>query len=148
MDAERLFIDTNILVYANASEAPCHKIALIALKQWRESGTEQWISAQVLREYMAILSRPQTFSVPIDSKLLLERVRYFQQRFRVVYETPVITEKLLMLTQNVEVGGKQIHDANIVATMLANNITHLLTHNITDFNRFDDFITVIPLVST
>jgi hypothetical protein len=45
-------------------------------------------------------------------------------------------EKLLMLVRQVEVGGKHIHDANIVATMLAQNITHLLTHNVADFRRF------------
>ena len=36
-------------------------------------------------------------------------------------------------------------DTNIVATMQAYNITHLLTHNIADFQRFEDHITVVPL---
>ena len=145
MDAERIFVDTNVLVYANLAEAPLHESALVALKQWRESGTEQWISPQVLREYMALRTRPQVFAEAADRKLLIERVRYFQGHFRVAHETPRVVEKLLMLVQQVEVGGKQIHDANIVATMLAQNITHLLTHNVADFRRFDVFITVVPL---
>ena len=145
MDVERLFVDTNVLVYANAAEAPQHEVALAALHQWRQRGAELWISTQVLREYMALLTRPQTFTRPIDRPVLIERVRYFMEHFRVTCETPRVAEKLLMLVQDVDVGGKQIHDANIVATMLAQNITHVLTHNVADFERFDVFVTVVPL---
>jgi predicted nucleic acid-binding protein len=42
-------------------------------------------------------------------------------------------------------GGKQVHDANIVATMLVYGIPKLLTHNTTDFARFSELITVLPL---
>ncbi|MEH2170887.1 MAG: hypothetical protein V7K41_30400 [Nostoc sp.] len=42
-------------------------------------------------------------------------------------------------------GGKQVHDANIVATMLVYGIPQLLTHNTSDFARFSGLITVLPL---
>ena len=45
-----------------------------------------------------------------------------------------------------EIGGKQIHDANVVATMLASGIPALLTHNVSDFDRFRNLIQVISLV--
>jgi predicted nucleic acid-binding protein len=38
------------------------------------------------------------------------------------------------------------HDANIVATMLVNDVHSLLTHNISDFKRFSSYIEVIPLI--
>ena len=41
--------------------------------------------------------------------------------------------------------GKQVHDANIVATMLAHGIDMLLTLNVDDFKRFEDKITLISL---
>jgi predicted nucleic acid-binding protein len=44
-----------------------------------------------------------------------------------------------------EIAGKQVHDANIVATMLVHGITQLLTQNIADFSRFSSLITVMPL---
>ena len=40
------------------------------------------------------------------------------------------------------IGGKQVHDANIVATMLVYGIPCLLTHNARDFERFGDMVTV------
>lgn len=41
--------------------------------------------------------------------------------------------------------GKQIHDANIVATMIAYRIEYLLTHNVVDFERFTSLIHILPL---
>jgi len=43
-------------------------------------------------------------------------------------------------------GGKQVHDANIVATMLVHGVPNLLTHNAADFKRFSHLIAVLPLV--
>ena len=40
-------------------------------------------------------------------------------------------------------GGKQVHDANIVATMLAYGERRLLTFNIRDFRRFAAHIEVV-----
>jgi hypothetical protein len=43
-DGESVFIDTNVLVFANAAEAPHHQIALSAIKKYRAKGIELWIS--------------------------------------------------------------------------------------------------------
>ena len=42
-------------------------------------------------------------------------------------------------------GGKQVHDANIVATMRVHSVPRLLTHNVRDFARFGAVIEVVPL---
>jgi predicted nucleic acid-binding protein len=41
------------------------------------------------------------------------------------------------------VGGRQVHDANIVATMLAHGETRLLTFNEADFRRFSSVIEIV-----
>lgn len=41
--------------------------------------------------------------------------------------------------------GKQIHDANIVATMLVNGVDTLLTMNVADLQRYQGRITLVPL---
>jgi predicted nucleic acid-binding protein len=77
---------------------------------------------------------------------LIEDIRLFQTRFRVAEDSLQVTERLLVLMEQVSIGGKQVHDANIVATMQAYGISQLLTHNVVDFNHFSEFITVLPLV--
>jgi predicted nucleic acid-binding protein len=141
----RIFLDTNVLVYANAERAPLHQTALQTIQHLSAGGSELWISRQVLREYLATLSRPQNFSNPLSAAELTTDIRYFQSRFRVAEDSSHVTEQLLTLLQQVTVGGKQIHDANIVATMLAYSIPSLLTHNTDDFARFSGIITVLPL---
>ncbi|MEN8133204.1 MAG: PIN domain-containing protein [Pseudomonadota bacterium] len=141
-DAEPLFIDTNILVYANVAAAPFHEQALNALKTAYQSERPLWISRQVLREFIAARTRPQTFAQPSMPEVVIERVRYLQERFQVADDTAAVTGKLIKLLEDFKIGGKQIHDANIVATMQAYDIPCLLTHNIKDFERFGQLIRI------
>jgi predicted nucleic acid-binding protein len=142
----RLFVDTNILVYAAVSQSPLHAEARRAIQTQQEAGVELWISRQVLREYLATLSRPQTFSIPQPSKVLVQDVRQLQGSFSIAEDGPAVTAKLLELLETLPVGGKQVHDANIVATMLVNDIRAILTHNADDYGRFAGIIAVLPLV--
>ncbi|MBX3015254.1 MAG: hypothetical protein KF832_27290 [Caldilineaceae bacterium] len=63
-------------------------------------------------------------------------------------ENAATTTHLLQLLQTISIGGKQVHDANRVATMLVYGIDTLLTHNVADFVRFAHLITVMPLVAS
>jgi len=74
-----------------------------------------------------------------------QRVEMLRTLFTVADETDLVTTQLLSLLAAHPTGGKQVHDANIVATMLAFDIDALLTHNVEDFKRFSNVITVLPL---
>ena len=142
MDVEPLFIDTNILIYANVTGAPFHKQALDALTLAQQSESPLWISRQVLREFIAARTRPQTFSKPSTPEVVIERVQYLEEQFQVADDNSLVTEQLIKLLGKFKIGGKQVHDANIVATMLAYDIPCLLTHNIKDFKRFEGVIKI------
>ena len=144
----RVFIDTNVLIYANVAESPLHDVALARLNALHDSETECWLSRQVLREFLATLSRPQAFQKPKPVSTIVKRVRYLEQHFHIAEEDSRVTKRLLELASSIPIGGKQIHDANIVATMLANDIFSLLTHNTTDFQRFAGYIKILPLQDT
>jgi len=145
-DVKPIFIDTNVLVYASTVRSPFHQVARQALQQHYDAGVELWISRQILREYLATLTRSQSFTDPLSIDTLLEEIRVYQSRFQVAEDNAQVTASLLRLMQQVAVGGKQVHDANIVATMQAYGIDQLLTHNTIDFERFAGLITVLPLV--
>ncbi|MBX9894918.1 MAG: PIN domain-containing protein [Nitrosomonas sp.] len=136
-----LFIDTNTLVYANVLEAPLHKNALTAITTAFQDGRELWISRQVIREYLATLTRPQTFGA-VPKQTVLAQINQFLEQFNVADDSLGVTEKLLNLMTHYEISGKKVHDANIVATMLAYSIPAILTHNTKDFERFSDIVTV------
>ena len=145
MDDKALFIDTNVLVYANVMEAPLHEPALAAIHTAHQAGRTLWISRQVIREYLMTLTRPQVFE-NLPKATVLEQVAQFLERFQVADDTTAVTRQLLTLMEHYQIGGKQVHDANIVATMQVQGIRHLLTHNAKDFARFGDALVIEGIV--
>jgi predicted nucleic acid-binding protein len=144
---ERIFIDTNVLTRATISTAPLHQQAKTELEQFNgDDQVELWISSQIIREYLANTTRPQTYMQPIPMEQVLEQIRRFRTAFMVAQETTQVLDNLLLLAANVPMGGKQLHDANVVATMLAYDIKKLFTNNVSDFSRYSNYIIVIPLV--
>ena len=80
--------------------------------------------------------------------MLIDDIRRFQGDFQIAEDGPVGTEKLLAILATIPVGGRQIHDANIMATMQAHGIARLLTHNLVDFARYKPSIAIEPLLTT
>lgn len=142
--ADPVFVDANILVYSTIPSSPFHAQATTALGDWRTMGAVLHTSRQVLREYTAVLTGK--FVPPIPMPTVVADVRHFLKVFNILEDGPAVTTELLTLVTTVAVGGKQVHDANIVATMRAHGVSRLLTHNVADFNRFASVITVVPLV--
>jgi predicted nucleic acid-binding protein len=149
MAASRLFIDTNVIVHSIIDQSALHRTAQQAILSYQRAGYEVWISRQILREFLATLSRPHGYTTGgrrISATRLIAEVRLLQTQYYIAEDSQDVTERLLKLLASINVGGKQIHDANIVATMLASGITHLLTENVSDFTRYSQLITIIPLV--
>ena len=138
-----MFIDTNILVNARILEAPQHNIARANLERAFVGAEELRISRQVVREYLAVMTRPQSWPVPITREEALEDAGRLLEIYEVLEDGPVVTDLLLDLIRDVPGGGKQIHDANIVATMLAYGERRLLTLNAADFRRYEDRIELV-----
>jgi predicted nucleic acid-binding protein len=138
--AKPTFLDTNILVYASVDTSPFHSAALDAITNLETTGVQLWISRQIMREYVATLIRP---SVKLPVAELVRAVRSFELRYQVAEDGPLVTAQLLsFLEQEV---SRQIHDTNIVATMLTYGVRNILTNNPDDFAPFQSLITVIPL---
>jgi len=94
----------------------------------------------VLREFLATLYRPRTGLAIAD---LAAEVRQLEAGYVVIEDSPTITAMLLTL---LEAGATQVHDTNIAATCIVARISHLLTNNPADFDRFRAQITILPLI--
>jgi predicted nucleic acid-binding protein len=146
--AEPVFLDTNVLVYLNDDGAPLHARAAAIVQRLDEDGARLWVSRQVFREYLAVVTRPpQGAYAPASPEEAIEDVRAFEARFAVAEDGPFVTARLLDLLQRVPLAGRQVHDANIVATMEAHGLRRLLTFSEADFRRFasDEAVELVPL---
>lgn len=138
-----MFIDTNILVTSRFIEAPNHVMARNSLEKAFQGPGPLRISRQVIREYLVVVTRPQTWSVPMTRDEALDDVARLMGNFEILEDGPVVTDFLITLCRETPVGGRQIHDANIVATMLAYGEYRLLTFNRDDFLRYENRIELI-----
>lgn len=142
MVANSIFLDTNLLVCAVRPESPRYFHARGVLRRLEDADAEVWISRQVLREFLTVLSRPQPPLPAMEQAALLAAAREYERAFCFAEDQDLVTQQLFLLLEQIPTGGKQIHDANIVATMLAYGIPKLLTYNIEDFRRFAGLIEV------
>ncbi len=143
-----VFLDTNVLIYSSFSGSPFHDAARARLSELESDGRVFWTSRQVLREFLASTTRPGVVVPPPPLGALSRSVRQFEDEFEIADEDAAVTAILLDLLKLRTVQGKQIHDANIVATMRRYQIPSLLTHNTGDFLRYTPEINVLPLVSS
>jgi len=136
------FVDTNILVHATAAGSPFHTRAREALARLAANGPLA-ISQQVLREYLAVTTRPQVWAKPLTLAEALADTDSFSRRFTILEDGLPVWDQLASLGRGFSFGGRQVHDANIVATMLAHGETRLLTFNDADFRRFSSVIEIV-----
>ena len=81
--------------------------------------------------------------MPLTRQEALDDVNRMIGAFEVLEDGPDVTRVLLALCREVPVAGRQVHDANIVATMLAHGERRLLTFNAADFQRYGDRIELV-----
>lgn len=134
---DRIFLDTNILVYLANEDSPYHPKILSKFMEVL-SKSELFISRQVLREYAVVMSRSDTIEKPLSSEEISSDIEKWQNLFNVADETEEVTKTLRDLIEEYQLKGKIIHGANIVATMVVNSVRILFTLNTADFKRFQE----------
>jgi predicted nucleic acid-binding protein len=134
MAADPVFVDTNVLVYVDQAASAFHTPARAAIARLERDGAQLWISRQVLREYLVTVTRPGPSGVPpMTRSEAAAAAEGFLATYAIAEDGPEATTHLLKWLRAVPVGGKQLHDANVVATMLARGVTRPLTSNAADF---------------
>jgi len=145
MMVAKAFVDTNIILRAFHSEFAEHVQVKALFDQTILRDTQLFISRQVIREYLVQATHPRTFATEQSIEVVSQHLDQITQVCTVLNDNTEVTAQLLNLLKTHPTRGKQIHDANIVATMLANDIDTLLTLNIADFQRYTGKITLVTI---
>lgn len=145
MTGAKVFLDTNILLRMILTQMNQHAEVDALVKRTISEGAELWISGQVIREFIVQATHPRTLAEPLTIEQVVREIEAMKPLFQIADETAGVRDKLLELLQQYPTQGKQIHDANIVATMLTYEIDTLLTLNVDDLKRFENVINLISL---
>jgi predicted nucleic acid-binding protein len=142
----RVMLDTNVFLAATDESRAEHSGALAILNRWPDGNTTLYASGQILREYLAVATRPADKNgLGLKPAEAVGNVRAIQERTTLLEEDSRVTDRLLRLLDDVECGGKQVHDANVVATLLVHGIGTIVTMNTRDFERFASYVSVVRL---
>jgi len=139
-------LDTNVLLAATDEGRPEHLSALAIVNDWPGQGITLYTSGQIVREYLAVATRPaQKNGLGLGLTDALANVRALRSRMSLLAEDVKVADRLLSLLDDTACGGKQVHDANVVATVLVHGIGSIVTINLEDFARFATHVKLIGL---
>ncbi len=146
MAASDLLLDTNVLLSATTPARSQHEQALRALNDWPNDGIGICTSGQVLREYLVVATRGLELNgLGLSIADALANRDRLEARMRFLEETHAVAVRLRHLVQSLACTGKQIHDANVVATALAHGVERILTENVGDFAQFAHLVEIVAL---
>jgi predicted nucleic acid-binding protein len=144
--SEKVFVDSNVLIYAIDASAGLHSCAVAALSSIDAAGQELWISPQVVRETLRVLLRICELGMGLDYLQVVNVASRHFENLSMAEENRSVSEELRRLMSSLRPASRLVHDANIVATMRVHGIRRLLTHNTDDFQAFAHLVDIAPLV--
>lgn len=143
--SEPLLFDSNVLVYAHNEDSSFHAHAIKLITKVIKGEIFGSLTYQNLLEFYSIITDKRRLTNPITPKLASELVnQYLSSPFEIIY--PNFNTNTIMVELLKKNGFKdgQIFDVYLIATMLTNNIRHIVTANVKDFKKFDG-ISVLDL---
>lgn len=137
-----LFLDTSVLVAATVEVHPSHVASRRYIDQAVASDTVLHISTQVCREFLVVLTRQPVSGRAFSLDEALVALDRWTLGCVVLPDSEEVLSECLILVRRFGVHGKQVHDCNIVATMISCGVERLGTRNAADFRRFGRMIRI------
>jgi predicted nucleic acid-binding protein len=142
-------VDTNILLRFVNRHDPQHPIVRTATRKLKGDDHQLRTTSQNFVEFWNVTTRPTdknglglTPSQAHRSLDLLEKL------FPLLPDKPDLYGEWRKIVVKFGISGVQVHDARLVAAMITNNVTHILTFNTKDFARYSSsgITTVHPTI--
>jgi predicted nucleic acid-binding protein len=138
-------VDTNVLLRLIQQSHAMHADAGRAATKLTRQGNQLSIIAQNLIEFWAVATRPTASNgLALSLTETAAHLKTFKETFTLLPDTPDMFPEWERLVELHAVSGRQVHDARLVAAMLAHKVTHILTFDTDDFKRFTEITVVNP----
>jgi len=138
-------VDTNILLRITRRSDPHHQVVDNALASLAGQGTSLHFTHQNIAELWNAMTRPVTrngFGLTVDEA---EReVQAIEAGMSLLPDSEAVYREWRRIIVQYTVSGVQVHDARLAAAMYVHGVNHILTFNMTDFNRFDGLTALHP----
>jgi predicted nucleic acid-binding protein len=127
-------LDTNVLLRLADALSPEHAVAEAAIERLLARGEAVFIATQVLVEFWAVATRPESANgLGWSTAATAEAIRALRYQFPLLNENPDVLDRWFELVDRFQVAGKHTHDARLAALLLVHGVRRLLTFNTADF---------------
>lgn len=141
-------VDTSVLTRLANQADPAHAAAVLAISNFHRDGDTLVIAPQNLVEFRSVATRPTAVNgLGLSTNAAESKAAIFEAVFSLLPETPDIFPTWKGLVAALNVVGKQVHDARLVACCLAHGVSHLLTFNTSHFARLANYRQGVVIVS-
>jgi predicted nucleic acid-binding protein len=134
----RYLVDTNILLRFAITTASQSDIVRTAVEQLEDDDHELFVTIQNLSEFWNVATRSQTNNgfglIPEQANIYLTLL---EKSFPLITESIDSYHHWRKLIIDYNVSGVKVHDARLVAVMLAHGVERILTFNDQDFQRYE-----------
>ena len=138
-------LDTNVLLRSSDSNSPMQALADASVTLLLGRSDQLYITSQNSVEFWVVATRPATVNgLGWSVEQTRTEIELILSQFPQLEETPQIFPHWFNLVTSYQLQGKRVHDARLVAVMLANSVTHLLTFNPDDFRSINEIVVVHP----
>ncbi|WP_318730087.1 type II toxin-antitoxin system VapC family toxin [Roseofilum sp. Guam] len=138
-------MDTNLLLRSIQVTHPMHPEASRALGTLLQGDDRVCLCSQNFIEFWNVCTRPIAKNgLGMSVEQADAELTRLEGIFSVLPDLPTIYPQWRQLVKRYQVRGANVHDARLVAVMLASNLTYILTYNTADFRRFSEITVVHP----
>jgi len=131
-------VDTNVLLRFSRLQNPRYQISREAVHKLEAAGHQLQTTLQNFAEFWNVSTRPTERNgfgrTPVETDELLQDL---EKAFSLLPDSDDVYREWRRLVVKYKVLGVQVHDARLAASMIVHNVTHILTFNITDFERYE-----------
>lgn len=145
MATHAYLLDTNILLRLALPGGPFDEVVVSAVRRLVAEGTPLYYTLQNAAEFWNVSTRPRDRNgFGLTPKETDRRLRVIERQFLLLPEPEAVYARWRQVVVEADVSGVQVHDARLAAVMSVSNVSHLLTLNPRDFERFAGLTPVHP----
>ncbi len=131
---KKILLDTNILLEATDEGRSLHQQALDIFQKAGEAGVDLFVGTQVIREYLVVATRPvHNNGLGMAIEAALDNIDRFRRRASLIAESIQAGELFLNWAARFQIGGKRLHDLQLLASASVAGMEGLITANEMDF---------------
>ncbi len=140
-------IDTGVLLRLTIRSDPAHAEARHAIRILKARNERLITLAQNIAEFWNVCTRPASarggYDLPIDETA--KKLRLVERIIEIRSDSANSFQQWKRLVVQYAVRGVKVYDARLVAAMIVENVTNLLTFNVDDFKRYPQITALSPV---